>query len=481
MRKHIIIILCMGLYLFFIGNNSIYITDPVESNYALTAKEMLQSGDLISPRIYGQYWYDKPVFFYWELIAAFKLWGINEFAARFFPALFGVLGLLMTYLFASRIYDKKTGLFASLILGTSLEYWILSKLIITDMTLFVFFNAVLVFFYLAYQSTRKWLYYFCYFFAGTAVLTKGPIGFLLPGLIVTLFFLWRRRWSELKQMKIFSGFIIFLITAGSWYYPMYALHGNDFLNTFLGVHNFLRATVSEHPQYDVWYYYTVMFLIGFFPWIFVVPMLIRRYWKAKHLPKIDETKGFLLIWAVTIAFFYQCMATKYSTYSFPYLLPIAILTARFLLDHSALVKRLSIAFVILYTGLTFFAAIPFCKLYSAKEPALKLSQSGAAKDLVISIGDYRTSAVFYGDMTIYRLEKQENIDKMEPNGMNWNSKNVMPFYAEEQLAAEPRDVWAIVSVNREAAFKQSVDASWKRVKSYEKVSIFHQEKSNNNP
>ena len=143
-KKHIWLLIALGL-LFFLGNQAIAVTDPVESNYTQTAAEMLASGDYVSPRIYGNYWYDKPVFFYWELIAAFKIFGITDFAARFFPALFGILGMLMTYAFAKKIYDEKTGFLSAAILGTSFEYWLISKTVITDLTLFLFFNAVLIF------------------------------------------------------------------------------------------------------------------------------------------------------------------------------------------------------------------------------------------------------------------------------------------------------------------------------------------------
>ena len=83
----------LAALLLFFGNGQLWITDSVESNYALTAKEMVLSGDWISPQIYGNYWYDKPVFFYWLTAAGFKIFGFNEFAARFFPALFGMAGL----------------------------------------------------------------------------------------------------------------------------------------------------------------------------------------------------------------------------------------------------------------------------------------------------------------------------------------------------------------------------------------------------
>lgn len=175
------ILLVLAAILCFVANHLLVVTDPVESNYVLTAKEMLASGDYFSPRIFGNYWYDKPIFFYWELIAAFKLFGISNFSARFFPALFGMAGILLAYGFTARLYDKKTGFLTGLILLTTVEYFYLSKAIITDMTLFVFYSACLMAFYIAYSEGKPRWYYLAYAFAGLAVLTKGPIGFFQPG------------------------------------------------------------------------------------------------------------------------------------------------------------------------------------------------------------------------------------------------------------------------------------------------------------
>ena len=86
-KRDLLVLGVVGAILYWLGNWAIAITDPVESNYTLTALEMLRSGDYVSPRIYGNFWYDKPAFFYWELIAAFSMFGVNEFAARFFPGL----------------------------------------------------------------------------------------------------------------------------------------------------------------------------------------------------------------------------------------------------------------------------------------------------------------------------------------------------------------------------------------------------------
>jgi hypothetical protein len=160
------ILLVLAAILCFVANHLLVVTDPVESNYVLTAKEMLASGDYFSPRIFGDYWYDKPIFFYWELIAAFKLFGISNFSARFFPALFGMAGILLAYGFTARLYDKKTGFLTGLILLTTVEYFYLSKAIITDMTLFVFYSACLMAFYIAYSEGKPRWYYLAYAFAG---------------------------------------------------------------------------------------------------------------------------------------------------------------------------------------------------------------------------------------------------------------------------------------------------------------------------
>lgn len=478
-QKHMAILFVLGLVLFFAGNSAIAITDPVESNYTLTAKEMLLSGDYISPRIYGNYWYDKPVFFYWELIAAFQMFGINEFAARFFPALFGIIGLFMTYAFARRIYDEKTGFISALILGTMFEYWLISKTVITDLTLFVFFNAVLVFFYLAYTGKNKNYYYLCYLFAGLAVLTKGPIGILLPGFIVTVFICVRRDFAEVKRMKPL-GFVLFGVVAGSWYYAMYNLHGSDFINTFLGVHNVLRATVSEHPQWDVWYYYTGIFFIGTFPWSFCLPAVIWKYWKKRAWPQVECTTLFLLLWAILINGFYQCMATKYTTYTLPAVLPIAILMARFLYQRERLLRRLLMFNVVFYLGLTFFVAIPVCRDYgySAKDSVAVIEDQIQPDDLLVAYGEYRTSTVFYSGKLMYLLEHKDSIAKSKPSAMNWNSKNVMPFLALEELPTD-KTVYLMLDQRRYDSFDKDFRAGeWKLLKELHNTRVYVREAKN---
>ena len=476
------VLLAVAVLVCFTGNALIKITDPVESNYALTAMEMLQSGDYVSPRIFGNYWYDKPVLFYWELMAAFSLFGTTEFAARFFPSVFGLVGVVMAYAFASRLYDRKTGFVAALVLVTSLEYFYLSHAVITDMTLFVFFSATLMLFYLAYSENRPRLYYGAYVCAALAVLTKGPVGFILPGLIIVLFLLWRRDFKSIfLHIKLFSGLLLFFVIAGLWYVPMYVMHGGDFISQFIGVHNVLRATVSEHPRDDVWYYYTVVFLLGFFPWVFTLPLAVKKYKPFKRIKarlregglgglrvlvdSLSMKEQFLVTWAVVVFVFYQCMATKYITYTFPYMIPIAIAFAAYLRHHERLVALLTAASVVFYMAVTFFLSFPMCRDASAYDAAQAVQRMADGHTCVAVYGGrYPVSLAYYSGYDAKRLKWADEIEDSLPGGISWNAKNVMPFMAIEDLARHDH-VLLLVHENEDANFRKAgIPGDWVGVK-----------------
>ena len=476
----------LAVIICFFGNSQVMVTDPVESNYVLTAKEMLAAGDYMSPRIFGHYWYDKPIFFYWELMAAFSLFGMNDFAARFFSALFVVLGILLTYAFTARLYDKKTACTASLVLLTSLEYFYISKAVITDMTLFLLFAATLICFYIAYSEGKTKWYYAAYVCSAVAVLTKGPVGLVQPGLIIILFLAWRHDIKALfTKIKLFSGLLLFILIACAWYGPMYMLHGSDFILNFLGVHNVLRATESEHPQFNVWYYYTCIFLIGFFPWTLTLPLAWKRYqgWQrlkqtiaqirmARRLPKWDMRQQFLVTWAVVVFVFYQCMATKYPTYTFPYMVPVAIGFAAYLKHHTMLVRYISAISIAAYLMLTMFVAVPVCREMSAYDAGQAVQHLGGERAYVITCGKrYPVSLTYYSGYMAKRLIAPGTLDKYQPNGLNWNAKNMMPFIESSELPQD-RKIIAVVHEDDKEAFEEIVPGQWQLYRRAGKWLIF---------
>ena len=459
MRHHLAILLLLGILLYFVGNGSLAITDPVESNYTLTAKEMIASGDYVSPRIYGNYWYDKPVFFYWELIAAFEAFGQTDFAARFFPGLWMIVSMLMTYGFGRRLFGGRVGFAAAIILGASVEGWYVGHAVITDTTLVVAISGMLIAFFAGYTRREKRWYYLAFALAGVAVLTKGPIGLCLPGLIILVFLAWERRLKELLSIHILLGFVLFFAVCALWYVPMVQLHGADFLDTFLGVHNVLRATVSEHPEQNVWYFYLLVFLGGCFPWsLAVLPAVVRKiFHRDVYLPQSSEVR-FLVVWAVCVFGTFQCFATKYITYTFPYMVPLAILFARYFVGHTQLFRSLAGFMTALLVVAACFVAPPLMRGHSGVEaaaPLAVLSQASEARTgtapLVVSYRtDYQTSLVYYSGLRVARLETAEVVEKFRPHDgeISWSAKEVMPFEAVEDLPKN-RDILLVTGADGE--------------------------------
>lgn len=437
----------LAALLLFFGNGQLWITDSVESNYALTAKEMVLSGDWISPQIYGNYWYDKPVFFYWLTAAGFKIFGFNEFAARFFPALFGMAGLGLLVYAAKKLYGEKTAFWSGVILMTSTEFFLISKSVITDSTLFFFFSMALVFFYLGYSTQQKNYYYGMYTGMALATLTKGPIGFLLPGLIMVLF-------------------------------------------------------------------------LALFPWSGLLPRFLWRTLREDgKWRRPDEKTGFLLIWAATVFFFFQNMATKYLTYTYPMLFPLALLLGKYLSEKKwnavtagtlivrdliyialfggalwcwwnsiisigtviligaavlavigiswisiSLENGLTAAGVIAVTALAFNlllineVAVPFSSLRSDKEIGLELAQSYRAVDEIGVYGKYSTSAVFYSGKKIIKLVPDEDLANFAPKAYSWKVKNVMPFEGINSFGR--RGQLLLVKKNEAGKFLNGSNGKW---------------------
>ena len=435
-RKDLLYLGIFALLLFLFGNWLMPVTDPVESNYVETAKEMIAAGDYLSPRIFGNYWYDKPILFYWELIAAFQLFGMSDFAARLFPALFAAIGVLMTYGFGTKLYGRRAGIFSAVILALSVEYWYLAHAIITDMTLWVTVSLTLMSFYQGYETGKGRYYYLAFAAAAVAVLTKGPIGLALPGLVILVFLAWQRCLSMLLSRHMIGGLVLFFAIASIWYLPMYLLHGSDFIDTFLGVHNALRATVAEHPRNSVWYYYLLVFLAGFFPWSLVaVPAFCKRLVRRELRWPVEEKERFLIVWALAVFVAFECMASKYMTYTFPYMMPLAILMGNYFVNHAKAFWRMAKGMALVYLALMLIVLPLVLPANSGKDTALDLQGIATPQMEILTYGvRYPVSVAYYSGLVPKRLvSTEEDIEKARPQKMSWTATNIMPFASIEKL------------------------------------------------
>ena len=311
------IIAFIAATIMFFHLGAIPLLDPDEPVYAETPKEMIAFNDFLSPRIYGEYWYDKPPMYYWLVAGAFKVFGISEFSARFPTACLGIAGVLALYLYGCELFNKRAAMVGALVLATSVEYFYLGKAAVTDITLnFCLTLALLSFF------TKR--YYLMYIFSGLATVTKGPVGFLFPGIIIFLYLAATNRLRMLKDMKIPSGIILFVITGLPWYLFMYNVHGSAFIETFLGFHNITRFTSPEHPELVVWYYFIPVLVLGFFPW---TAILLQSVWASLTQSNQNDFKTllFLNIWAAFIFVFFSISQTKLVSYILPMFPPLALI------------------------------------------------------------------------------------------------------------------------------------------------------------
>ena len=320
----LVTVLSYGFY-----NAYLPITDPVESNYVLSAITMLKHNSWISPMIYDQVWYDKPPLTYWALMITYKLFGISDFTSRIPNTLVAGASVAFMYHIVYRM-SKNTyiSVLSAILLMSTLQFWYISHAVITDGFLFLFTLAIFGYSYLAFHNNDKASIIKAYIASALAVITKGPVGILLPGLILIFYVCARyvvhrndENYELSKDVKLLFnplGLLAFIGIASPWYIAMYSIHGEQFISGFLGLHNVDRALVSEHPKFNVWYYYLIIVPIALLPW---TPAVIYQ------LKSIKWKENFYLlgaIWFIVIVLFYSLVATKYITYTLPAIIPCII-------------------------------------------------------------------------------------------------------------------------------------------------------------
>ncbi|MCX5902561.1 MAG: glycosyltransferase family 39 protein [Proteobacteria bacterium] len=323
----IISLVCLVLFFYQLGQRPLWEYD--EAMHAQVAKEMLQRGDWCTPVFNGENFYDKPVLHFWLVIGSYLVLGVNELAARLPAALMGLCGTLLVYLWARTIYGSLTAFLSALVLATSVEYVILSQNIIHDLALSLFISIALFLFHRASRENGFTRVTFVCFYAalGGAVLTKGPIGLLLPGLIIFLYLLKTKQWRLILNRNIVTGAAIFLIIALPWYIIM-ALRHDDYLQAFLIKGNIARFFSRSAGHKEPFYFYLQMLAAGFFPWTVFIPSALYLHYRNFRQEKSDDS-FFLLLAAVAPLAFFSLSRSKLPTYILPVFPALAILVGRF--------------------------------------------------------------------------------------------------------------------------------------------------------
>jgi len=302
--------------------------EPDEGRYAEIPREMLELGDFITPHLNYVKYFEKPPLHYWLNALSFKIFGENAFAARFPGALMGLLTVLITYHMGRRLFGRREGLLAALILGTSIGFIIQARIDITDMTLTCTLSAALAFFIMAAREgeSRKGVYYHLfYFFAALAVLTKGLIGIVFPGAIIFLYMLSTRNWRLLKEMRLLTGIPLFLVVCAPWFI-MVSLKNPEFPRFFFIREHFERFTTTvHHRKKGIWFFVPVL-LGTMLPWSFFIPAAVRGVWRERQSAE-GKTRLYLFIWVAFIFLFFSISDSQLEPYILPIFPALALLCA----------------------------------------------------------------------------------------------------------------------------------------------------------
>jgi 4-amino-4-deoxy-L-arabinose transferase-like glycosyltransferase len=323
-----LLVFSLSLYTFKLGDCPFF--NPDEGIHAQVAKNMVVDGDWITPRFNGQNFYDKPILYYWLNALSFKLFGINEFAARFPAALLGAFGVLVTFLLGKALYDRWTGFIGAVILSISFEYLFLSRLVVHDISLTLGILISLSLFYYGSQLHKvpAWIILLFYGSLAWSVLAKGPLGLILPGMIIVPYILFTKDWRLIKELRPGLGMIIFLPLAATWYVPV-SLRNSDFLYYFI-VHQHLQQFLStaKATHHEPFYFYLPVFIGGFFPWSFFMPQALAR--SLSPLKRLADRKQdlFLFLWLAVPFVFFSIASSKLNTYILPVYPAAALLVAK---------------------------------------------------------------------------------------------------------------------------------------------------------
>ncbi len=336
-----LLLLAVSIYLYFFQLDKIALTDPDETFYAQTAKEMLNKGEWLTPILYGKPQFEKPILFYSLIEASYKIFGVNEFAARFPSAIFGLLGLIAAYFLGRLLFNNRAGLFSAIVLATNIEYIMLSTACVTDMVLSTCMLWGILFFFYGRIREKDFFYVLSAASFALATLTKGPIGILLPGFIIFTYLLIIKDFAVFKKFKVlFWSSVVFMLIALPWYITMYKLHAGTFIDEFFSFHNITRFLTPEHKTGSQVYYNIPIILGGFFPWSVFLPLGLWQFFKKvlysnnEQRTTNDERRKershviFILLWFFVIFIFFSISSTKLPTYVFPCFISLALIVGK---------------------------------------------------------------------------------------------------------------------------------------------------------
>jgi len=269
----------LAFILFISGLRAIGFVGPDEARYADVARGMLLSGDYVTPRLFGEPWFEKPPLYYWAASQLFRI-SMNEQTARLPSAIAAIVFLLVWFRFARARFGETVALLATIFLASSLGWIGFARAAAMDMLFAATIDLALLLLALWLWERKPLRLYGFYIFLGLATLAKGPLAVVLAGLVFLGYVATFRDWAALRTLLLSPALAVFFAVAGPWYALCYAVNGAPFVEEFILEHNLARlvsAAALGHGQ-PAWFYIPVL-IAGLFPWS---PLLLLPLGEMVH-------------------------------------------------------------------------------------------------------------------------------------------------------------------------------------------------------
>lgn len=316
------ILILVTLYVCYFSHlGALGLVGPDEPRYAWIARDMAESGDWVTPRLYGRPWFEKPVLYYWGAALSFKLFGVSEVTARLPSALSALLATLALAWLALRLEGWELARWVLLLLPTTVGMIGFSHSAGPDMPFAAMLTMAMICAAVALglvnaQIPRFVSLLFWGFFLGAAVLAKGPAAVILAGGAMLLWVAFTKHWRDALILFHPISIGVFLVTALPWYVTC-AMRNPDFLRVFIIEHNFNRYLTPEFRHIQPFWYYLPITVAALLPWVVWLCWSGRRENLAAAAQPVRSVHIFMAAWGLFPVLFFSLSRSKLPGYILP--------------------------------------------------------------------------------------------------------------------------------------------------------------------
>ncbi|MGE0826888.1 MAG: ArnT family glycosyltransferase [Candidatus Binatia bacterium] len=308
-------VLALASFSWRLGEGPIYRT--MEGREALVMQEIATTGNWILPLRNGETIPSKPPFLHWcGVVVAYLTDSLSEWSIRFPNALFSALSIALTCLLGCRLASREVGILASLFLFTTPAVVELSREAWVDPALSFFVLMALTCFVFMYENEqwRSWQIWVFYCALAGAALSKGPVGYLLPLIVIAAYLAIQRQLAQLRSLVFFPGIIIALGIPLAWYLCAFLLQGWSFVYKQIWQENLVRFTAGSGKRIPSASFFFLPFIVEGFPWSL---LFFLGLWQLSQHAPVREKGVFPLVWLFSMAIFFSVAAGKRSIYLLP--------------------------------------------------------------------------------------------------------------------------------------------------------------------